>query len=371
MIKFSDNDVKKTINVLSKKANMSNEDLNKIYEEIKYDLLERGVPDDDRLEERILGAIQARLKKRFIGLTNLVSVQGSVFGRSNAMDRAIVHHKITEAYIEKYGEEKAREDGYINKEGNHLYVINKNEPTVEINGKKRNRIVFENQVGKVIPEHDWEADGYGIINYKQKNNDDIRFAEFKLRGEAAVKPLPLFRECDMNVFIRNKKDKTKFAVTLSSVPVTTDEGKERYIDFDTLVPFIERAYPDRVVKELINVYQVAEELIEDNIWNPWLLIRGNIINVSSTQNDWIAVNLDDTSLSLERDADDVEDIFVLIPGNMDVDFRRDALGAYFFVNPSIRNGKLTLFGLGYWVEHFDRAKRENVSEEPDTQAPWG
>jgi len=37
-----------------------------------------------------------------------------------------------------------------------------------------------------------------------------------------------------------------------------------------LVPFIERAYPDRVVKELINVYQVAEELIEDNIWNPWL-----------------------------------------------------------------------------------------------------
>jgi len=138
-----------------------------------------------------------------------------------------------------------------------------------------------------------------------------------------------------------------------------------------LVPFIERAYPDRVVKELINVYQVAEELIEDNIWNPWLLIRGNIINVSSTQNDWIAVNLDDTSLSLERDADDVEDISVLIPSNMDVDFRRDALGAYFFVNPSIRNGKLTLFGLGYWVEHFDRAKRENVSEEPDTQAPWG
>jgi len=52
------------------------------------------------------------------------------------MDRAIVHHKITEAYIERYGEEKAREDGYINEEGNHLYVINKNEPTVEINGKK-------------------------------------------------------------------------------------------------------------------------------------------------------------------------------------------------------------------------------------------
>jgi len=136
VIKLSDNDVKKTINVLAKKANMSNEDLNKIYEEIKYDLLERGVPDDDKLEERILGAIQARLKKRFIGLTNLVSVQGSIFGRSNAMDRAIVHHKITEAYIERYGEEKAREDGYINEEGNHLYVINKNEPTVEINGKK-------------------------------------------------------------------------------------------------------------------------------------------------------------------------------------------------------------------------------------------
>jgi len=71
VIKLSDNDVKKTINVLAKKANMSNEDLNKIYEEIKYDLLERGVPDDDKLEERILGAIQARLKKDLSALPTL------------------------------------------------------------------------------------------------------------------------------------------------------------------------------------------------------------------------------------------------------------------------------------------------------------
>jgi hypothetical protein len=368
---LSNDDVKKTIKVLAKKANMSSEDLNKIHAEIKHDFLERGAPDDDKLEARILGAMQARLKKRFVGAANLVSVQGSIFGRSNPIDRAVIHHKITEAYIEKYGEDQAKEDGYIDEEGNHLYVINKNEPKIEINGRKRSRTVFDNQEGKKIPKNDWEADGYGILNYRQKDKDDVRFTEFKFKGEAATEPLPLFREADMDVFIKNKKDKTKFAVTLSTIPTVTEDGKEKYIDFDALVPFVEAAHPGRVIKELTNVYQVAEDLKEDNIWNPWLLIKGNIIKVTSTQKDWIAVNLDDTSLRLEEDDDDVEDIFVLLSEDMEIDFRKDAQGAYFFVNPSIRDGELTLFGLGYWVEHFERAKKENVEEESDTQDPWG
>lgn len=365
---MSNDDVKSTIKNLADKANMSPEDLNKIHAEIKHDLLERGAPDDKKLEGRVLNKMQARLKKRFVGAANMVDVEGSLFGRSNAQDRAIIHHKITEAYIEEYGEEKALEDGYINTKGEHLYVINKDEPTVEINGRDKSRTVFDNQVGKIIPKNDWEADGYGIINYKIKGKkDDVRFTEFKLKGKAATEPLPLYKECNMNVFIRNKKDKTKFAVSLSTIP---EAISEKYIVFDELVPFIKAAYPDRVIESLANVYKVTEELKEDNIWNPWLLVQGTIVKVSSTQSDRVAINIDDASLRYDSD-EDVEAIFVLLPGDMELDFQTDAEGAYFMVNPTIRDGELTLFGLGYWVEPFERAQKESVTDEPDTQEPWG
>jgi hypothetical protein len=364
---MSNDDAKSTIKNLADKAKMSPEDLNKIHAEIKHDLLERGAPDDDKLEGRILNKMQARLKKRFVGAANMVDVTGSLFGRSNAQDRAILHHKITEAYIEKYGEEQALEDGYLDKKGNHLYVVNKDEPEVEINGRKRSRTVFDNQVGQIIPENDWEADGYGIINYVVKGGkDDVRFADFKLRQEAAIEPLPLFKECDMNVFIRNKKDKTKFAISMSTIPVVTEE---KYIQFERVVPFVKAAYPDRVIEELKNVYKVTEDLKDDKIWNPWLLVKGTIIKVGQTKTGRISLNINDSSLIYDGD-EDVEAIFVLLPGDMELDFVKEAEG-YFFVNPTIRDGDLTLFGLGYWVENFERAQKSDVKIEPNTQAPWG
>ena len=367
------NDIKNTIKNLAKKANMSTDDLNKIHEEIKHDLLERGAPDDDKLEDRILGKMQGRLKKRFVSTARLAPVEGIIFGRSNAIDRAVIHHKITEKYIEEYGEDAAKDDGYLNDKGEHLYVLNEDEPKVEINGRKKGRMVFDNQEGKVIPEHDWEADGYGIMNYKGakgEDKDDVRFTDFKLRGDTAVEPIPMMKESTMNIFMKKKNDKTRFEATLSNVPIPTTG--EYIKDFDNFVNFIKKAYPDRVVGQLKNIRKVAEDLAEDNVWNPWLLVQGNIVDVIPTQKGGISLRLDDISLTCESDEDDIETIFVVFPRDSELDLQNDAQGAYFLVNPSItQDGDLLLFGLGYWVEEFERADKENVEETPDVQDPWG
>jgi hypothetical protein len=364
-------DAKDTIKVLAKKAEMSTGDLDDLMKVIIHEQTELGVPED-QLSDRVERRMQATLKKKLKKGGKTVTVVGSILGKSRAIDRAKKHHNIASKYIEKFGESVALDDGYINKAGEHLYKDDKY------------------KAGKVIPDHDWEADGYGVIEIPVKDSDDdIRFADIKLRGDVALAgmvfiekdengrdkkieypALPQFQECEMDVFVVSKTDDNKFRVTLSKEPKVLGEG---YIDLEKIIDFVKTAYPERVLKTLKGIEKFHIEAQKDSVWNPWVLVNGDVVSVSTNDKGWV-VNINDKSLKAESDDDDVNDLGIFFNDTMPIDLSEIAANGYFLVSPYERkdNEGMGLGGLGYWVFPWDRAQNKNVTEAPDVgNDTWG
>jgi hypothetical protein len=346
---------KATIEVLAKKADMPKEELNKLYQKIELELKEQG---KKVTEERVLGRMQKFLKRKLVGTSNLVTLPGFLMGRTTAMDRAKKHIKLAKDYIEKYDEATAIQDGYLNEKGEYLYVDDRY--------KK----------GKPVPEHDFEADGYGIIakQIKVDGEDalDMRYADIKLRGEAAIEPIEFFKESMMRLYPVECTDENRYKFSMSSLPKDVDKDYINKFE-DKIVPLIKAAYPSRVVKSLSNAEKMFKIQEDENVWNPWLLISGDVFKINISDKGWNIVSIDDLSLGVEESDDKIASLAVLFNPQTVMDLNVDADDAHFLVGPS-RNkedGKVGYFGLGYYVDEFGRAKNDNATEVPDVTNPFG
>lgn len=346
--------IREIINGLAKRANMKEEDLKKLYKKFEYEEKSYGCPDDE-LEEAVLVDMEAFLRKKFLVGGNTVAVTGTIFGRSNAIDRAKNLHEKAEKYIEAEGKEKAIEEGFVKyNDKNELIHIY----TSDTFNDKYNR------TGKPIPEHDWQADGFGIINYQQKEGaDDIRFADIKFKGKAATEPLPLFKEVSMKAFVTDKKNEKKYRFTVSQTP---EQIEDEYLDFRQAIPYIKKAYPNRILSfaEVEDFYEDAE-----STFNLWCLVQGVITGVSGTKKGGSIVDVHD----MEMDVSDGSSERIIFARESELDLTEGAQG-YFFVNPSRDNeGRMSFFGLGYWVPSYKRVHKELISDEeiPDVEKGWG
>jgi hypothetical protein len=380
--------IREIINGLAKRANMKEEDLKKLYKKFEYEEKSYGCPDDE-LEEAVLVDMEAFLRKKFLVGGNTVAVTGTIFGRSNAIDRAKNLHEKAEKYIEAEGTGKAIEDGYAK------YVPDLPEKTEENKGelKKIHEYISEhgedkameddilpkklvhlytsdqfndkyNRTGTPIPEFDWQADGFGVVNYQQKEGvDDIRFADIKFKGVAATGPLPLFKEVSMKAFVTDKKNEKKYRFTVSRAPELIDD---EYDNFREMMPLIKKAYPNRVLS-----FAEVEDFFEDaeSKFNLWCLVQGVITGVSGTKKGGSIVDVHD----MEMDVSDGSSERIIFARESELDLTEGAQG-YFFVNPSRDNeGRMSFFGLGYWVPSYKRVHKELISDEetPDVEKGWG
>ena len=368
-IEISDK-VKENIKVLAKRAGMSTDDLDNLMKTIVHEQKELGVPSD-QLSDRVGRRMQATLKKKLKSSGRTTKVVGTILGKSFAIDRAKKHHNAAIEFIKKNGK-VALEAGYINKKGQHLYKNDKY------------------KAGKVVPEHEWESDSYAVVNIPDKDgNDDMRFADIKLKGKVALAGmavdgvndkgeeivieyplLPQFQLVEMDVYVVSKKDENKFRLTLTKDPVLQEEG---YVDFEPLIDPIKNAYPDRMLKSLTSIEDfydahVNTEDSDDRIWNPWLMVKGDVVSVSTNDYGWV-VNISDDDMMEE----DETDIGIFFNDSIDIDLTDSAMQGFFMVRPYTHKdtGEMRLAGMSYWVPEMDRAKKGNVEETPEADDTWG
>lgn len=335
---------------LAKKGEMTKTDMEKLYEKCKATLEARNYPED-KMEDGIRAMMSAALKKKFVSVgTKGTKVRGFLMGRQRATDWAEWNRNQTIDKIGSMSKEAAIQNGYMNAEGKLLYT----------SGGKYS-------MGKPIPEHDYSCAGYGVIVMEKDGEKDIRFADFTLKGDAAIKDYPLFKECDMRIKLNNSKDPNKYEVSMISVPTNFED---EYVDFHNSAEYVLKAYEDRILS-LGEIESFAHLAMSDKKlkYNNWAIVEGSVIKFGVSQKGMVGVSIDDVSLAL--DGDDVPSQTIWFPPETEFDFPDDAIGVTFLVNTMVSDdGKVVLFGLGYWVDSFFRVAKPTGDVEPDVQETW-
>ena len=339
-----------TIKNLAKKANMTEQEVSKLFVIVKEEFRGRGVPEE-KLDTLTEARVQTQLKKKFAVGAEGKKVSAMFIGKNNARDWAEFHRSKLEKIIgdNNLSKEQAVQKGYINAEGKYLYQ----------NG---------NDKGKVIPESSWQAKAYGIIDV----DGDVRLTTFQLYGDPAEKQLPLFKACKAVVKLREKAPEGEFVATMSVEPM---EVEDKYVNFHDYAPFISKTRMNQIISPLSEIENFARTMSEseegDDRFANWAIVEGSIIKLVPSRYNSIGVVIDDISLNVDSSEDDVRSYTVWFDDDFDLDFVEDAIGVTFVVNTRIgqNDGKVKLNGMGYWVDEWFR--KQPSEEEASVQEPWG
>lgn len=338
-----------TIKNLAIKANMTESEVEQLYIKTKDEYVGRGIPED-KLESVVMARMQTFLKKKFaVTGSDGVKVPAMFLGVNNTKDWAKFHVDKIKKDIANMSKTEAINKGYINEKGEYLYQ----------NG---------NNQGKPIPEKSWQGTAFGIIEYK----DEVRFTTFRLYGDPAEKGLPLFKACTAMVKLQDKAPEGEFAVTMNSMPFDVPDA---YVNYHEYSPFVTKTRKNQVITPLKKIEEFAHEMSDsgenDKIYGNWAIVKGNIVKLIPARNGSIGVVIDDDSLNLDSDKDEVKTYTIWFGKEFDIDFVEDAIDVTFVVNTRIGrdNGKVMLNGMGYWVDEWFR--KQGTPETPDPQAPWG
>lgn len=328
------------IEKLAKDAGVSDSELKKVIAASEIEIKERGTPEE-LIRQNSLALVQMKLKRKLSGSVNLTDCRSFYLAKGKAFDESKKPREQAEAYIEDFSLEDAIEAGYANADGKLLYND------------------FDWRKGKEIPEEDWQATGVLVIDY----NGDIKLADARLRGNAAISNPPLFKPGTVSVYMKQKGE-NKYDITISN---EMKDVEDEYVEPEEFVEYVTKAYPERVLSSLIEIedYLVTEDA---KAFGSWCIVEGNVMSINSTKNGSTAISIEDISLPIEGDN---SSFTVFFNEGVDVDMRDRVVGATFIVSPyRNRDGQITLNGLGYWVPNGDRAYKSSLTDEPDAQDPW-
>jgi hypothetical protein len=326
-------------------------DMQKLYEKCRATLESRGYPAE-RIEDGVIAMMSASLKKQFVSVGSQgTKVRGFLMGRQKATDWAEWNRTQTLGKIGSMSDEAAIQAGFKNAEGKLLYT----------SGGKYS-------IGKPIPAHDYSADGYGVIAFEKDGKLDVRFADFKLKGDAAMGDYPMFTECDMLVKLNDGKDPNKYEVGMIAAPTNFEPN---YINFHEYAEYIMNAYEDRVLS-LGDIETYAQVAAHDDKqrFNNWAIVEGTVIKFGVSQKGMVGVSIDDASLAIDGDT---ASYTIWFPPETEFDFADDAIGVTFLVTTMLSkdDGTVVLFGLGYWVDDIFRVSKPEGEVDPNVQQAWG
>ena len=161
----------------AKDNNISDEEINEVYDKIYSEL-----PDDlsDKAKElRALRKTRGALRR--IANSNANYVDSFIFMRFRDNDYNVNAWNKVDKYVKENGEEKAKESGMINEEGEYVHTSFTTQ--------------FSNQMGKVIDKKD--ARGYALGIFQGDEGTDIRFLTI---GKFNVwDSIPICREISVSV----------------------------------------------------------------------------------------------------------------------------------------------------------------------------
>lgn len=335
--------LKNSIKILAKKASVDEATVEKLFSNFCEDQRKRGVTDEAKIEQKALLRIQASLKKKLRGTSNIKYIPGFIMSRGRAYDNSRKQREEAIEYVREHGLEAAIEEGYANAGGEYLYVD------------------YDWRKGKKIPEFDWRSSGLAMI---EAGEGEIVVAEVNYRNDAAIKPLELFKICDIPVYIREKGDVYK--ITISNEP---KDYRDEYVDYLSYEDKIKTAFPGKVVGSLKEVEDFYLEHSQE--YDPWCIFKGNISGITTTTKTQSTVlQLDDMSLSINNDGQDVESVPVILPKEIKVDCREDAVDVVIIGTPALNDdGSITVFGTGFWCDAFERV--DPMETDTNVEEPWG
>ncbi len=209
--------------------------------------------------------IRVRAYNRFIlsmkgkKARNLQDVKAVLFSKRPAYDFAQKPRQDAQDYVEKYGKEKAIEDGYVNQKGDFLYTTPK--------WKK----------GNVIPEHEYSSTAYGV--FKLENDDAPKYGELHLSGSQAIDFLPLYEEVEFEGRINKNKSTAKFYDIYLSSEVRSNGKKVEFWDFSEI---LDSAIPERFISSFDDLVVYLDQGVngKDN----WCLVQCEIIDIGMVDN---------------------------------------------------------------------------------------
>jgi hypothetical protein len=334
------NKLQQNIEELAEKAGLSETDLEKVQAAAKSEMEKRGI-EEDELEVNTLKLVRMKLKKRLAGTVNITQCPGFYISKGRVYDNSKRPRNEAKQYIEDFGLERAVEEGYANPEGEFLYND------------------YDWRRGQVIPEEDWKSNGLAIIEY----NGEAKLCDVSYRGKAAVEETPLFRLCDIPVYMRKVNPNT-FDITVSNQPTNVSD---KYINFEEYKKYMTDAYPERILPSLSDIIDKVDSG-EANEFGSWYLVLGSIMSINTTKQGNTALTIED--ISLESTGED-SSMSVFFRKGMEIDTQADVIDATFIVS-AYRNqeGRITLNGLGFWVPSGSRSYKTTMEESPDVQETW-
>jgi hypothetical protein len=333
----------------AKKNNVSEETIEKIYNNATKNLSARGLTGED-LHKNALMRVLAALKRKDIKKAKNKPVEGFIISRGNPFDASKKPRNEARAYVDEFGIESAIKEGYAKRANN-------------ANGYELLYKDFDWRKGQEIPDEDWKAIGLAMVDIK----GTLKIAEVNFKGEAAICPIQFFKICDIPIYVRNN-GQFKCDITVSIAP---DNYEEDYVDFSAYADKIKKVYPDRILSDLVDVDGFIDD--HQNEFGSWCAIEGNVLRITTTKKKKAsAIDIDDTSLALDEDGNCAPYMTIYFPQSVPIDFRDDAVGVTFFVSP-YRNddGEVVMSGLGYWADPIDRVEADEDQQVPDSQANWG
>lgn len=342
--------IKKDILLLAEKAGVDENAIEKAYKIYRKQLEKKGIAEDN-IEELTWIRVQNSLKKKALGTGNTKEEPGFFMARGNAYDGSRKARETAKKYIEENGLDAAIRANYARK-------------NTDPNSEAQYDLLYKDfdwRMGKPIPETDWQANGLAIM----KVDGEVKLCEVRFKGDAAIGPIELFKLTSIPYHMReNRKDSCD--ITCSKLPT---EYEEEYVDLTDYAKYITAAHRDRI---LSNLSQIEEFILADpNGFNRWCIVEGNVIGINPIEkNNSVAVNIEDLSLKLDENLDEIPHMTVFFNDSIPIDFIDGALGVTFIVNPYFnKKNEISLSGMGYWVEEAWRGGAEE--EDIDLDDVWG
>jgi hypothetical protein len=362
--------LRETTEKMVKELKISDEEYTEMTENAEKEMEERGNIPDGMLEYFVLKRVQLALKVRTSG--SRTTVKGFFIGAHPKFDFAAAPRQKVIDFIEtagkakaieldycdttltplsmtpdelkvkiaELGEAEAQKAGYMNADGEYLYV----------NDKFRN--------GQVVPEHDWNRVGYGVFEFP--GEDELKMATVNIRGDTATKAIPLFQIVEFSGRINQKKSTNQHIEMSMSSPITLTDEYVNYWYYDDM---IKEAVPKRRLENLESIINFVGE--RQSEFKRWAIVTADVMEVGipMATNNNVPINVTDYSLSSYKSAE--PEITFWMDKNLLGHIRENDLDAVLIVSPYIKkDGTISGNLIGYWVDGMDNPRSvKPISDE--------
>jgi len=343
--------------VCKKKLGMKKEEFEALYKESVEEIKKRDIPESE-IETTAVKRARALLKKQLKSRAEFF--EGIIIGKDRITDFGAQKLYDEARRLWKEDPEKAVQDGYVNEDGEPLYL--------EPDWKKGKKIILDEAKGRTV-----------FLLAKHTDDTDYKLAFLNLRHDKINIETPMFCKVEFranksqkstdNLYILNQANVTEFKVI-----------DDKRVDFITLA----KKYLKNYLVNLADLREWYEKHKDDR--NRIAIIKGNVSSISITAEGVSnKMELDDAELAIDADPDKIETVTCWVPEDLEFDFSEGTIDLVVIGRPDYNTERdeivINVFGMyasDEWLIKekpqkivIENTNTENVNnEQKDVDVNW-